>query len=137
MNDLHKIPVADLVQALHSHPELRGRLSEAVKFSTVRDLAANVFQVTPESLTAATRRAPIAKARLAAMMALHDLGLSHPSVARFFRRRHHSSVIYACRRVPILCASCTDYAATVQRLRNSLALPPILSQTSVKSPVLA
>lgn len=100
---------------------------------------AELFPVAAREILSPLRSNRIAQARMAAMVALHDLGFSLVEVGLICGRRDHSTVIHARRRLPALCAKNQDLAARVQTLRESFALSPlvpaIFSQSSVKSPI--
>lgn len=98
------------------------------------------FLVSPNELLSPIRTDRIARARMAAMVTLYDLGFSLVEVGLFFGGRDHTTVIYARRRLPVLCAQDKLFADRVQALREAFALPPLVprisSQLSVKTPVL-
>lgn len=73
------------------------RASRFVTMSTILVLAAEHFDLTPAQLLAKNRAEPLATQRRIAMYLCRRLTkASYPEIAEVFKKKHHTTVIWAC-----------------------------------------
>ena len=121
---IHKIPFSELFPLLTNHPDLantrnRSRI-DGKKFLHTTLNTSRIFHVDLELLLSKSRgEQAVARARMAAMASLYQLGLTLEVVGSFFGR-HYTAVCHAKRELPTLAEKYPDFADNLQELRNEL-----------------
>ena len=131
LEDLHKIPSRDLIAAILTHPD-RGVTQLHTDYAKV---LRQIFTVWPQfnelDIVSRSRKEPLATVRILAMATLYELGHSSPRIAAQFNRESHGTVLHAATKIRTKLAADPSLAENLQTIRTALALPPLLSQTSV------
>ncbi|MCH8828733.1 MAG: AAA family ATPase [Planctomycetes bacterium] len=91
--------------------------------SKIARVVARHFGLTLKALQAGSRSRQTVLARHTAMfLARENSGKSTATIARFFRRRNHSTVVHACRRIPALAADDAILRSDLRILRSTLGI---------------
>jgi chromosomal replication initiator protein len=98
--------------------------SRAPTIEAVKDATAEAFNLNPDTLDAADRRARPAFARQIAMYLARELtGESLPSIGAAFGGRRHATVSHACSKIEREISSSGEARAAVDNLKTRLASP--------------
>ncbi len=100
---------------------LRMDLKSPVTIEGIKSVVAESFGVSLEDLASAKRTAELALARQVAMFLCREMtNESLQKIAQSFRKKDHTTVIHAQRKIGDLIRSDADMKRTVDNLRNKL-----------------
>jgi|GEM_PF-5564182 len=91
------------------------------RLDEIRAVVAAWYNLTPQAMTAPTRRRRAARPRQIAMALARDItGLSLPQIGRRFGGRDHTTVLWACRKVQQLAQDDAAFAADLLDIRAAV-----------------
>ena len=90
-----------------------------VDVQTILRIVSEAYKISIPDLLSHRRTGPIAWARQVVMFLIRqDLGYSFPRIARELRRRNHTTVIYACRKIQDLMTTNLEAQAAINEIRT-------------------
>jgi chromosomal replication initiator protein len=100
---------------------LRTDIKDPTTVSHIQSIVAESFEMNIEDLTSLKRTADIALARQVAMYLSRELtGLSLSSIAQAFKKKDHTTVMYACDKVALMVKNDEQIRSIVDNIRSKL-----------------
>lgn len=120
-------PVAPSPRAVIT-PAIQRRRSrqerEDERAAAILETVAGEFNLTLAQMLSRSREQPLARARQAAMLALHRRGFSYPAIARLTKRADHTTALHGVRHAQELEQQLPGFAALVERAAQADTMEP-------------